>query len=525
MSRKPITLLTLCALCASPPALASLAIHETTPSLARPAKDGALEAALDTDKPHYEDASDYDPADDKPHYEDASDYDPADDKPHYEDASDYGTDDIDTSAGLPDAGLDCDVLVSKALIFTVTDTSDLLDADLTDDLCISSTGTCTLRAAIQQANATGADFTYIAVSRGEYDLTIPAGTADATCIDPTCMIAEEDDAATGDLDITTPMCIVGRDRADVVIRGGGDVGRAFDVHAGASSAVFPGVVMDKLRIEDSYAPAWSGVDPISYTVVIAGCEDGEDACSGGGIRNQGELTLRYVDVRGNASQGNGNGVLNTMAASLLVHGAQFEDNADELGHGGGVLNMGMLTVQYSTFNGNVTDASGGAISNMGGVVDVVNSTFDDNASPWGGSVLDNSGEGQVSFLFSTIGNSDSPNTGAAILVSSGQVILKNSIIADTFGDNCIEDGGTIAVIGDNLSTDTTCPGFTLSADPALEPLSVWFPSPTPTLSLGLGSAAIDASTDCTDFMGAAVDIDQRGAPRAPGTCDLGAHEQ
>ena len=105
------------------------------------------------------------------------------------------------------------------------------------------------------ANATAAPFTYIAVSTGEYDLTLAAGVAGTDCTDATCMIAEEDDAATGDLDITAPMCVVGRNYDDVIVRGGGDVGRAFDVHGVASSGTFPGVVLADLTIEDSYAPA------------------------------------------------------------------------------------------------------------------------------------------------------------------------------------------------------------------------------------------------------------------------------
>ncbi|MDP6935153.1 MAG: hypothetical protein QGG40_19695, partial [Myxococcota bacterium] len=199
------------------------------------------------------------------------------------DASELET--SESSTDLPEVGSDCELMLPTALVFTVTDTTDLADMDLGDDQCISSAGTCTLRAAIEQANATAAPFTYIAVSSGEYDLTIPAGVASTDCTDATCMIAEEEDAAMGDLDITAPMCVVGRNHEEVIVRGGGDVGRAFDVHGVASSGTFPGVVLADLTIEDSYAPAFEGVDPISDTVVIAGCESGEDSCSGGAIRN------------------------------------------------------------------------------------------------------------------------------------------------------------------------------------------------------------------------------------------------
>jgi hypothetical protein len=432
--------------------------------------------------------------------------------------------------------------------FTVVDPADLPDADLTDNLCLSSAGTCTLRAAIQQANATAAPFTLITVLKGDYQLTIPAGAPDPGCTAGTCMIAEENDAAVGDLDIYCAMCIQGQHRDYVTIRGGGEVGRVFDVHPIAPNARIKEVVIRDLTVSDGYAPAFSGLDPLTInsgspsTMAMEGCESGQDACSGGAIRNeQGpqDLYLQQVILSGNASDANGNAVLNS--GTMVISGSIVEENRDELGHGGGVYNTGTLTVQYSTFDANRTDSSGGGIATSGGVVNIVNSTFHENETPWGGSALSISAGGEINVLFSTIANSDSPNSGAPSVGGAavyagdgGQMLFKNSIVADTAGNNCFESTGTIVALGDNLSTDLTCPGFNTGGPASLGPLAVYGGGPssptyalqmrTPTMEPNPSSPAVDGAMACTDPSGNPVVLDQRAELRATGPCDLGAHE-
>src|SRR5438128_7834324 len=85
------------------------------------------------------------------------------------------------------------VAPAAAAMFTVNDTADAVDAVL-DGNCATAGGTCTLRAAIQEANAhPGADT--IMVPAGTYLLTIEG--------------RDEDAAVTGDLDITDDLTITG----------------------------------------------------------------------------------------------------------------------------------------------------------------------------------------------------------------------------------------------------------------------------------------------------------------------------
>src|SRR5215207_841509 len=100
--------------------------------------------------------------------------------------------------------------------FHVNSTADMLDASPGDGLCETDiTGDCTLRAAVQEANALeGADT--ITIPAGEYKLTMEG--------------AGEDDALSGDLDITGQVTITGAGAGATVIDANG-LDRAFHVFA------------------------------------------------------------------------------------------------------------------------------------------------------------------------------------------------------------------------------------------------------------------------------------------------------
>jgi CSLREA domain-containing protein len=136
---------------------------------------------------------------------------------------------------------------AEAAVFTVNSTADAVDADVNDHICATATpGECTLRAAIQQANASGGG--EVVVPAGTYTLSIPG--------------ANEDGAASGDLDINVPLTITGAGAADTIIDGGG-LDRVFDI-----------------------APAVTSGSPIVEVddVTIRG---GNCFCTGGGVLNHG----------------------------------------------------------------------------------------------------------------------------------------------------------------------------------------------------------------------------------------------
>ena len=108
----------------------------------------------------------------------------------------------------------------SAAVFAVDSTVDAVDASSRDGFCATALGLCTLRAAVMEANALpGADT--IDLPAGTYELSIPG--------------ANEDAAATGDLDLLESVTLSGAGAADTIVDAGLD--RVFDVpFVGAAAA-------------------------------------------------------------------------------------------------------------------------------------------------------------------------------------------------------------------------------------------------------------------------------------------------
>src|ERR671914_2500212 len=110
-------------------------------------------------------------------------------------------------------------LVARAVVFaspaqfTVNSTADAVDSSVGDGACRTVAGTCTLRAAIQEANALpGAD--EIQLPAGTYELGIAA--------------RNQNDVTTGDLDITDSLTIEGAGAGSTIVDGN-SLDRVFEV--------------------------------------------------------------------------------------------------------------------------------------------------------------------------------------------------------------------------------------------------------------------------------------------------------
>ncbi|MGB6742615.1 MAG: Ig-like domain repeat protein, partial [Terracidiphilus sp.] len=100
---------------------------------------------------------------------------------------------------------------------------------------------------------------------------------------------------------------------------------------------------------------------------------------GGGIANLGTLTVTGSTISGNsASTGQGSGIFN--AGTLTVTNSTIAGNAASGGVGGGVMNAsGTLTVTDSTISGN-SAAGGGGIYGVGTTVNLANSIVSGNSA-------------------------------------------------------------------------------------------------------------------------------------------------
>jgi CSLREA domain-containing protein len=206
---------------------------------------------------------------------------------------------------------------SAGHVFVVDSTNDAVDGSLGDGICATTVQECTLRAAIQEANADpGLD--EIDVPSGTYTLQLPG--------------INEDNASTGDLDIRDNVRIVGDGSATTLVDAN-HIDRGFDVIG-------------------------------SVTVDLSGLtiENGQTAADGGGIRNvSGTVTLRDSDVSHNASTtGAGGGISNSNSAHntggtvTLINGSIDNNSATatSFGRGGGVFSMGVLTATGTAFHDN-----------------------------------------------------------------------------------------------------------------------------------------------------------------------------
>jgi len=219
---------------------------------------------------------------------------------------------------------------ASAATFVVNSTTDAPDTNPGDGKCATAASVCTLRAAIQEANALVGPDT-ITVSPGTYMLTI-AGT-------------NEDQAATGDLDITDDLTLNGTGTGFVRIDGG-ELDRVFDILAPAT------VSISQVVIQNGNNPAGDG----------------------GGIRNAGALTLDEVAIINNAANAGG-GIANISTGT----------------------STGTVHITNVTFSGNIgTERGGGIYNDLGAIMQLTNVTLDNNTGPMPtGSAIDNFGDGVV----------------------------------------------------------------------------------------------------------------------------------
>ena len=163
--------------------------------------------------------------------------------------------------------------------FTVNSTADVVDASPGDGVCETATGdqTCTLRAAIQESNASVGAQT-VAVPSGTYQLSV-FGT-------------DEDLAAKGDLDVVDDLTLAG-DGAATTILDAGDIDRALPV---------PGTVnfrLSDVTVRNGFTWAQGG-GLYNYrghvTLFRSTVESNEAGASGGGVFNQGWMTVEGSSI-------------------------------------------------------------------------------------------------------------------------------------------------------------------------------------------------------------------------------------
>ena len=257
---------------------------------------------------------------------------------------------------------------------------------------IASGGPCTLRGAIQEANA-------LANSGGPDRIELPAGifTLSLEGID-------EAQALSGDLDITDDVILQGAGASETIIDAAA-IDRVIDIVRG--TVVINDVTIRGGAIEDedvvSIENSGGGIRNEDILTIARSTVTGNIASAGAGIANY-NGTLRIVQsvISGNGDEGTmrGGGIANDSnydAASLEVTDSTISGNRAI--DGAGISNhsydgMASATIERSTLSGNTTQ-NGGAIANRSIVsyADTAASNLFIRGSTVSGNTADDSGGG------------------------------------------------------------------------------------------------------------------------------------
>ena len=375
---------------------------------------------------------------------------------------------------------------AQAATFVVDTTTDLTDPAPGNGICgTGAAGTCSLRAAIQEANALAGDDT-IVLSAATY-------------------------APSSKLDITSNVTLQGAGAGDSVVSGS-------DAHIVFTTGGNATVTFNKLTITQGSGTGsnfggglfvGSGTTTLAEAAVVGNSANGSTTKQGGGIYVYEFATLNLVDslVSGNTAHNGGGGLTVRIGATAQVSRSTFVGNSatNPGAAGGGIDALGTLTLTNSTITGNAA-ANGSGIS-VGGDAPITH----------------------IRFTTIAANMSQQPGGTGGQLGSSkpAAIHLSGSIVANPAqGVNCRFLAGAIVSDGDNLSSDGSCtfltqPGDLTATNPMLDALDN-NGGPTPTHALQAGSPAINTGPTTVP---PPITTDQRGLARVQnGRADIGAYE-
>jgi hypothetical protein len=403
-------------------------------------------------------------------------------------------------------------LVRASTHFDVDTVADLIDDNVNDDQCHTSANTCSLRAAIMQANhASNAEGTDILLQAQTYVLSREPSGADG-----------EDN---GDLNITRLLDanlghfiqVHGFGPGFTVIDGHG-TDRVFNLAHDSALAIYDLTIRNGARQDAASHGGGILSQGGSLSIYESAIENNHAVAGGGGISSAGPLSLYSSTVRSNlASSGGG---LEVVAGQAQVVYCTLNDNGAF--NGGGIANgaasgNGVVYATNDTISGNYALNNGGGIysSHTTGAynVTIIGNDADHDRDQAGG-----------------IGGGVYAQAGSSFIVINS-LIAGNTILDNPIPDNC---NGALEAYGLSLLDDPSgCTTTTSNANLGFVSLSTIGQlqdngGPTWTHALLAGSQAIDgtrASQLCVDYNNTELTIDQRLLPRPTGArCDVGAFE-
>lgn len=259
-----------------------------------------------------------------------------------------------------------------------------------------------------------------------------------------------------------------------------------------------------------------------------------DLDPGGGIRNEGNLTLDSTVVTDNDGW-NGGGIHNRGTLTVIDSNVSGNRAAAD-SYGGGIYSSGPVTIVGSTIAGNQGAEYGGGLFASGDLITIANSTFAGNSATYFGGAIYFAGPNSIfGGPASTISNSTLTGNSArdtalhgefpygltvtaSILANSGSSPLNCHVTVDSYPFQ-FQSAGSYNVVDDGSCAFSGAGNLNATAA-GLDPAGLQSNGgPTPTVNLTVGSAALDKVTSAA----ACPAADQRGAARSV-PCDAGAVE-
>jgi CSLREA domain-containing protein len=318
-------------------------------------------------------------------------------------------------------------------VYLVTKTDDTNDG-------VCSASDCSLREAVDNANACPGAQT-IQLPAGNYPLTL-AG-------------ADEDANATGDLDITDDLSIVGTGAPSI---SGEDQDRIFEVFSPAvvdlellilinGNAQLGGAVRNhgdltilNASIHDNVAAvplggigssSGGGIFNEAGTLSLEGTQIfANEADEGGGIHNfaTAELNAQDVLLQGNTASDMGGGIWVNFASNATLNDVELRDN-EAVNHGGGIYSDGHLEANWITLVENVAGLNGGGLWNgPDGEAFLYDAWFTNNNASAGGGVFN---QGLTHLYRSSVNNNSALGGlgGGAYNDLAGALFLQNTTLS------------------------------------------------------------------------------------------------
>ena len=338
---------------------------------------------------------------------------------------------------------------SPAATFTVNSTVDAVDVNPGDGVCETGVGngTCTLRAAVMEANEMSGDDT----------ITIPPNIYQITILGQ-----EEDANISGDIDITDDLILAGGG-AETTIIDGGFIDRVFHITGKnnievtfsnitiQNGGVDNGTLIPELHGAGIYNALPSNIVLISDSILINNIAQNDSFGSrGGAIYNAGIIQITNTDILSNTSPG-GHGIYNSGTLSVTMGNFGFNNITSGGGPGGTIQNDGSLFITDASFHNNISYTGGSVHNGPSGIASVINTDIYSNSVYLDGGGIFNFGTITVTNS-SIYSNTTTSSRGGGIINLSGQTFIINSMIHHNdalngfgFGGGIFLDQGSIEI--------------------------------------------------------------------------------